>query len=105
MRRSMFFLMLTPVFCMASLLLLFHDVIPQVWRQYLKPTVIRMRKGQHHEYVFRNGVQDRKHTIPKLIIHSFNHERDSIIRLIRLEGDSIMTRKVTKLSSDHQIRA
>ena len=95
MRRALFFLVLTPVFCMASLLLLFHDAIPQVWRQYLKPTVIRMRRGRYHEYVFRSNVQERKQPCVKSIIYAFNYERDSIIRLIRLESDSISAIETT----------
>ena len=92
--RKFFFVLITPILCFSSLVLMFHDFLPSFWRKCIRPTVINMRKAIKHEFIQRNSVKEKKRTAYKFFFSVFEKRRFAIIRLIRLvsDGDSIIMR-------------
>ena len=92
--RKLFFVVITPILCFSSLVLMFHDFLPSLWRKCIRPTVINLRKNIKHEFIQRSSIKEKKRTAYKLFSSIFEKRRFAIIRLIRLvsEGDSFIMR-------------
>ena len=92
--RKVFFVLITPIFCFSSLVLMIHDLMPSIWRKCIRPTVVNMRKKIEHVFIQRNSTKERKRAVYKFFFSVFEKRRFEIIRLIRLvsAGDSNIIR-------------
>ena len=87
--RRLFFVLITPILCFSSLVLMFHDLLPSLWRKCIRPTVVNMRKAIKHEFIQRNSIKEKKRTAYKFLFSIFEKRRLAIIRLIRLVSGGV----------------
>lgn len=85
--RKLFFLLITPILCFSSLVLVIHDFLPSLWRKCIRPTVANMRKLVSNEFIQRRSTKERKRRSYKFFFSVFEKRRFAIIRLIRLVSE------------------
>ena len=94
--KKVFFVLIAPILCFSSLVLMFHDFLPVVWRRCIRPTVANMRKAIKHEFIQRRSVKERKRRIYKFFFSVFEKRRFEIIRLIRLVSEGVIINTLNK---------
>jgi len=98
--RKFLFVLISPILCLSSLVLMIHDLVPSIWRNCIRPTVLNMRKIIKHELSQRSSENGRKGRVYKFFFSVFEKRRFAIIRLIRLVSESTMTDTVYFLRFD-----
>ena len=82
--RRLFFVLITPILCFSSLVLMFHEYFPSVLRRCIRTTVVSMRKNIRYESIQGSSTKEKKRTSYLFFFSVFEKRRFAIIRLIRL---------------------
>ena len=94
--KRLFFVLITPILCFSSLVLVFHDLLPYVWRNCIRPTVVNLRKIVKHKFTQRTRIKERKRTVYSFFFYVFEKRRFAIIRLIRLVSEGVIINMLSK---------
>ena len=90
MFRTVFdYLIIIPILCISSVVLILHEFMPSFYRLCIKPAVSRMREDRSisYEYMGRTVTVRMRSGMP--FVSAFNKELDVIIMLIKLVSDGI----------------
>lgn len=90
MFRTVFdYLIIIPILCISSVVLILHEFMPSFYRFCIKPAVSRMREDRSisYEYMGRTVTVRMRSGMP--FVSAFNKELDVIIMLIKLVSDGI----------------
>ena len=90
MFRTVFdYLIIIPILCISSVVLILHEFMPSLYRRCIKPAVSRMREDRSisYEYMGRTVTVRMRSGMP--FVSAFNKELDVIIMLIKLVSDGI----------------
>lgn len=82
-------ILLFPILAISSLIMLFHEFRPMLWRNCVRPAVCLMRSCIRRCYISKARCTDRINPHFKSLIHSFDKEIKTILRLIRLESEEV----------------
>ena len=82
-------ILLFPILAFSSLIMLFHEFRPMLWRNCVRPAVCLMRACRSYCYTSKARCTDRINPNFKSLVHSFDKEIKTIIRLIRLESEEV----------------
>jgi len=89
---------LFPILAFSSLIMLFHEFRPMLWRNCVRPAVCLMRSCIRRCYIFKAGCMNKINTGFKALVTAFDKEIRTIIRLIRLESEAVANK-----SANHPI--
>ena len=89
--RKLFFLLITPILCFSSLVLVLHDFLPSLWQKCIRPTVINLRKTVKHEFIKSISLKQSHITAYRFFFSIYEKRRFAIIRLIRLVSEGVIT--------------
>ena len=82
-------ILLFPILAFSSLIMLFHEFRPMLWRNCVRPAVCLMRSCRSHCYISKGRCTDRVNPNFKSLVHSFDKEIKTILRLIRLKSEEV----------------
>ena len=93
--RKLFFVIISPILFFPSLVLVFHGLLPSIWRKCILPTVVNLREMIKNGFIQSRRIKERIRSIYKDSLSIFEKRRFAIIRLIRLisEDDIGIMRK------------
>lgn len=90
MLRTVFnYLVLIPILCFSSVILVLHEFMPSFYRCCIKPAVSILREDRIDSHVYVNGSSSVKVRSSMPLVSAFNKELDAIIKLIKLVSDGI----------------
>ena len=82
-------LLLFPILAFSSLIMLFHEFRPMLWRNCVRPAVFKMRSCIRRCYIFKAGCMNKINTVFKKLVSTFDKEIKTILRLIRLKSEEV----------------
>lgn len=82
-------ILLFPILAFSSLIMLFHEFRPMLWRNCVRPAVCLMRSCIRRCYIFKAGCINKINTVFKKLVSTFDKEIKTILRLIRLESEEV----------------
>lgn len=81
-------ILLFPILAFSSLIMLFHEFRPMLWRNCVRPAVFKMRSCRSYCYTTTRCMNKINSGIKSLIC-AFDKEIKTILRLIRLESEEV----------------
>ena len=81
-------ILLFPILAISSLIMLFHEFRPMLWRNCVRPAVCLMRSCRSYCYTTTRCTK-KINTGFKSLVHTFDKEIKTILRLIRLESEEV----------------
>ena len=97
--KRLFEFILLPVLAFSSLVLLLHEYRPMLWRNCVRPAVFKMRSCRSYCYISKARCTDRVNPNFKSLVHSFDKEIKTILRLIRLESEEVAEKSIRNNST------
>lgn len=90
MLRTVFnYLVLIPILCFSSVILVLHEFMPSFYRCCIKPAVSKMREDRFNGHVRVDNSCAVNVRTNMSFVSAFNKELDVIIKLIKLVSDGI----------------
>lgn len=81
-------ILLFPILAISSLIMLFHEFRPMLWRNCVRPAVCLMRSCRSYCYT-TTRCTSKINSGFKSLVYAFDKEIKTILRLIRLESEEV----------------